>query len=37
MIGEMIYLPEKEIEFIGDQTRKLSSDEQKALEHALLQ
>ena len=37
MIGEMIYLPKNEIEFIGDQTRKLSSDEQKALEYTLLQ
>lgn len=36
MIGEMIYLPEKEIQFIGDKTRKLSSDEQKALEYTLL-
>ena len=36
MLGEMVYLPEKEIEFIGDQSRKLTSDEQKALEHTLL-
>ena len=36
MLGEMMYIPEKEIEFIGDMSRKLSSDEQKALEHTLL-
>jgi len=36
MIGEMIHIPEKEIDFIGDKTRKLQSDELKALEHALL-
>ena len=34
--GEMIYLPQKEIDFIGDKTRKLSSEEQKALENSLL-
>ena len=37
MIGEMIHVPKEEITFIGDQMRKLSSDEQKALEHSLLQ
>ena len=36
MLGEMIYLPEQEVEFVGDATRKLSSAEQKALEHTLL-
>ena len=37
MIGEMIHFPQKEIDFIGDKTRKMSSDELKALEHELLQ
>jgi ABC-type bacteriocin/lantibiotic exporter with double-glycine peptidase domain len=37
MIGEMIHLPQNEIDFIGDQRRKLSSEEQKALENVLLQ
>ena len=37
MIGEMIHVPKKEIDFIGDQKRKLQSEELKALEHALLQ
>ena len=37
MIGEMIHVPQKEIDFIGDQKRKLQSEELKALEHALLQ
>ena len=36
MLGEMMYVPDNEIEFIGDMSRKLSSDEQKALEHTLL-
>ena len=36
MIGEMIHIPQKEIEFVGDLTRKMSSDELKALEHTLL-
>lgn len=36
MIGEMIHIPKKEIDFIGDQTRKLSSDELLALENELL-
>ena len=37
MIGEMIHFPQKEIDFIGDQMRQLSSDELKGLEHSLLQ
>ena len=37
MIGEMIHVPQNEINFIGDQMRKISSDELKALEHTLLQ
>ena len=37
MIGEMIHFPQKEIDFIGDQMRKMSSDELKGLEHVLLQ
>jgi len=37
MIGEMIHFPQKEIDFIGDQMRKMSSDELKALEHVLQQ
>ena len=36
MIGEMIHVPQTEIDFIGDQMRKISSDELKALEHTLL-
>ena len=36
MIGEMIHVPNKEIDFIGDEKRELSSDEQKALENTLL-
>ena len=37
MIGEMIHFPKKEINFIGDQMRKMESNELKALEHTLLQ
>ena len=37
MIGEMIHVPQKEIDFIGDSTRKMQSNELKALEHVLLQ
>ena len=37
MIGEMIHFPQKEIDFIGDQMRKMSSDELKGLDHVLLQ
>ena len=37
MIGEMIHVPQSEIEFIGDQMRKIQSDELRALEHSLLQ
>ena len=37
MIGEMIHIPQKEVDFVGDLTRKMSSDELKALEHTLLQ
>ena len=36
MIGEMIHVPQKEIDFIGDKTRKMQSDELKGLEHVLL-
>lgn len=36
MIGEMIHLPKKEIDFIGDRTRKIPSEELQALEHTLL-
>lgn len=36
IIGEMIHVPQKEIDFIGDRMRKISSDELKALEHTLL-
>ena len=36
MIGEMIHVPQNEINFVGDQMRKISSDELKALEHTLL-
>ena len=36
MIGEMVHVPQNEIDFIGDQTRKIQSDELKALEHTLL-
>ena len=37
ILGEMIYLPDKEIDYIGDRTRKISSSELKALEHNLFQ
>ena len=37
MIGEMIHVPQNEIDFIGDQTRKIQSDELRALEHTLLE
>ena len=37
MIGEMIHVPQGEIDFIGDKMRKISSDELKALEHSLLE
>ena len=37
MIGEMIHLPKKEIDFIGDPMRKIPSEELQALEHTLLQ
>ena len=36
LIGEMIHVPQREIDFIGDQMRKIQSDELKALEHTLL-
>ena len=36
MIGEMIHIPQNEIDFVGDQMRKIQSDELKALEHTLL-
>ena len=36
MIGEMIHVPQNEIDFIGDKFRKISSDELKALEYTLL-
>ena len=36
IIGEMIHVPQKEIDFIGDKFRKIASDELKALEHTLL-
>ena len=36
MIGEMIHVPQKEIDFVGDQMRKISSNELKAFEHTLL-
>jgi len=37
MIGEMIHFPQKEIDFIGDQMRKMTSNELKALDHVLQQ
>ena len=37
MIGEMIHVPQKEVDFVGDLMRKMSSDELKALEHSILQ
>ena len=36
MIGEMLNIPKEEIEFVGDLTRKMPSEELKALEHTLL-
>ena len=36
MIGEMLNIPQEEIEFVGDLTRKMPSEELKALEHTLL-
>ena len=36
MIGEMIHVPQQEIDFVGDTSRKMSSDELKSLEHTLL-
>ena len=37
MVGEMIHLPQEEIDFVGDQMRKMTSEELKALEHSILQ
>ena len=36
MIGEMINIPQEEIEFVGERARKMPSEELKALEHTLL-
>ena len=35
IFGEMIHIPQKEVDFIGDPFRKMSSEELKALENAL--
>ena len=35
IFGEMIHIPQKEVDFIGDPLRKISSDELKALNNAL--
>lgn len=35
IFGEMIHIPQKEIEFIGDPMRKITSDELKALDNAI--
>ena len=37
IIGEMVYLPQNQIDFIGDPSRKMSENELKALQHTLLQ
>ena len=37
MVGEMIHVPKEEMDFVGDLTRKMTSEELKALEHSILQ